>query len=229
MVEFERMAYTRSRRRRRAPSKKKQLLVETALALFMRYGMKRVTVSEVCEQAKVSKVTFYKHFDDKIALARDVINLLSDRIAARIDEIVALSAPLERKVELLVEQRVRMAREWSPELIHDLFHAGPELAALFRERAQQNRDRYVAFIRAAQAAGDMRPEIHPDVLLAVLDKLYELGAADELVQRAGGFDRLTRDVNNIFFYGVLSRHGAQPQNSPAPRAGSPPNVPRKVM
>jgi AcrR family transcriptional regulator len=172
----------------------------------MRYGMKRITVSEVCEQAQVSKVTFYKHFTDKLDLAKLVVNVLSDRIAARIDEIVGLAAPLPRKVELLVEQRVRMAREWSPELIHDIYHADPELAALLARRAQENRERYVVFIRAAQAAGEMRPEIHPDVLLGVLDKLYELGGNDELVQRAGGFERLTRDVNNVFFYGVLSRH-----------------------
>jgi len=194
------------KRRRRVASKKKAELVETALTLFMRYGTKRVTVSEVCEQAKVSKVTFYKHFTDKLDLAKAAIALLSDRIAARIDEIVALPVPLPRKVELLVAERVRMAREWSPELIHDIYHADPELAALITRRAQENRERYVAFIRAAQAKGEMRPEIHPDILLAVLDQLYELGRKDELVQRAGGFERLTRDVNNIFFYGVITRH-----------------------
>jgi AcrR family transcriptional regulator len=213
------------KRRKRGESKKKALLVETALTLFMRHGMKRVTVSEVCETAGVSKVTFYKHFDDKIALARQVIELLYGRVAARIDEIVAMPVPLTKKVELLVEQRVRMVREWGPELIHDVFHADPELAALVTRCAAENRDRYVAFIRAAQAEGEMRPEVHPDVLLAVLDALRALGGNDELAQRAGGFERLTRDVNNIFFYGVLSRHD---QNSPLPRVGSPPNTPWNV-
>jgi AcrR family transcriptional regulator len=193
------------KRRRSSESKKKPLLVETALALFMRYGVSRVSVGEVCEQAGVSKFTFYKYFTDKIELAKAAITLLSDRISARIDEIVAMPAPLATKVALLVEERVRRAKEWSPELIHDLYHSDPELAALATRRVHENRDRYIAFVRSAQATGEMRPEVHPEVLLAMLDRLYELGKDDELVQRAGGYERLTRSVNNVLYYGLLSR------------------------
>ncbi|HEY5949414.1 MAG TPA: TetR/AcrR family transcriptional regulator [Kofleriaceae bacterium] len=193
------------KRRRPSESKKKPLLVETALSLFMRYGMNRVSIGEVCEQASVSKFTFYKYFTDKVDLAKAAITLLSDRVSARIDEIVAMPIPLPTKVAMLVEERVRMAREWSPELIHDIYHADAELAALFKQRAQQNVDRYVAFVRSAQATGEMRPEIHPEVLLAMLDRLYELGKDDDLVQRAGGYERLTRSINNVLNYGLLTR------------------------
>jgi AcrR family transcriptional regulator len=193
------------KRRRATESKKKPLLVETALALFMRYGMSRVSIGEVCEQADVSKFTFYKYFTDKIDLAKAAITLLSDRVAARIDEIVAMPIPLPNKVALLVEERVRRARDWSPELIHDLYHGDPELAALATRRVQENRDRYVAFVRSAQATGEMRPEVHPDVLLAIIDRLYELGKDDDLVQRAGGYERLTRSINNVLYYGLLAR------------------------
>lgn len=190
---------------RKRGSKKKLVLVDTALALFLRYGLKRVTVSEVCAEADVSKVTFYKHFSNKVDLAKRVIEVLSDRILERIDEITSMDVPLPDKVKLLVDERVRMAREWSPNFIDDLYHADEELAELFAERAARSRQRYVDFLRDAQASGEMRAEIAPDVLLGVLDKLYELGADETLVAKAGGFEGLTRDVNNIFFYGVMTR------------------------
>lgn len=204
-AKVERAAPGPRKRRRSAESKKRALLVETAVSLFMRYGVSRVSVGEVCEQADVSKFTFYKYFTDKIDLAKAAISLLSDRVSARIDEIVAMPVPLANKVALLVDERVRRAREWSPELIHDLYHADPELAALATRRVQENRDRYVAFVRSAQATGEMRPDVHPEVLLAMIDRLYELGKDDELVQRAGGYERLTRSVNNVMYYGLLSR------------------------
>ena len=43
-------------------SAKSKLIVETATDLFMRYGVKRVTVEEICQTAKISKMTFYKYF-----------------------------------------------------------------------------------------------------------------------------------------------------------------------
>jgi AcrR family transcriptional regulator len=192
-------------RRRRTASKKRAMLVETAIELFKRYGMKRVTVAEICQQAGVSKVTFYKYFTDKIALAKEVIGALSDAIVRRIDEIDGLEEPFPRKAELLVDERVRMAREWSPDFIEELYHADDELAELVAERVRGTRDRYEQFIRRAQAAGEVRPDLQPEVVLAVLDKLRELGGDEDLVRRAGGYEPLTRDVNNVFFYGITRR------------------------
>lgn len=202
------MAYTLNPMRTAAApraSKKKAKLVEAAAELFKRYGIKRVSVTEVCEAAEVSKVTFYKFFSNKVDLAQRVIEVLTERIQARIGEIAALDMPLPEKVAMLVEERVRRAREWSPEFIDELYHLDPALGELVLESARRTRMLYIDFIRRAQAAGEMRPEVHPEVALAVLDKLYDLGGDDALVQRAGGFERLTRDVNNLFFYGMLRR------------------------
>lgn len=191
----------------RAPrvSKKEAKLLETAVELFKRYGIKRVSVTEICATAEVSKVTFYKFFPNKVELAKRVINVLADRNVERMDEIESRKIGFPEKVAALVAERVRLAREWSPAFIEELYHAEPEVAACFAERANGVKARCVDFIRRAQAAGDVPREIHPDVALSVLDKLYELGADEQLVQRAGSFENLTRDVNHIFFYGLLRR------------------------
>ena len=42
-----------------AKNKKKQSIIKASRDLFMRYGIKRVTVEEICETAGVSKMTFY--------------------------------------------------------------------------------------------------------------------------------------------------------------------------
>ena len=33
--------------------------------LFWKYGIKRVAIEEICKQAHVSKMTFYKYFKNK--------------------------------------------------------------------------------------------------------------------------------------------------------------------
>ncbi|NQV51449.1 MAG: helix-turn-helix transcriptional regulator, partial [Candidatus Marinimicrobia bacterium] len=39
-------------------------ILRTAEKLFMQFGYNRVTVEEICREAKVSKVTFYKYFSN---------------------------------------------------------------------------------------------------------------------------------------------------------------------
>ena len=57
---------------------KYQQIVETATDLFMRFGVKRVTVEEICRTAQISKMTFYKYFNNKIELAEYIIFSILD-------------------------------------------------------------------------------------------------------------------------------------------------------
>ena len=50
---------------------KKEQIVHTAETLFTRYESKRVTVEEICRLARVSKMTFYKHFSNKVELIKE--------------------------------------------------------------------------------------------------------------------------------------------------------------
>ena len=68
-------------------SNKSQLIVETATDLFMRYGVKRVTVEEICQTAKISKMTFYKYFKNKKVLAEHIIYSILDYAQIEFDAI----------------------------------------------------------------------------------------------------------------------------------------------
>ena len=53
-------------------SKKIGQLVTTAQELMMRHGIHRVTVEEICSDANISKMTFYKYFKNKIELTKSI-------------------------------------------------------------------------------------------------------------------------------------------------------------
>ena len=53
-------------------------IVEAGRQLFFRYGLKKVTVTEICTGAGVSKMTFYKYFPNKQALAKTIMDGITD-------------------------------------------------------------------------------------------------------------------------------------------------------
>ena len=60
-------------------SKKQQQIVNSGKELFFQYGVKRIRVEEICRKAKVSKMTFYKYFENKFALAEHIVQeILND-------------------------------------------------------------------------------------------------------------------------------------------------------
>jgi AcrR family transcriptional regulator len=48
-------------------------IIEAAQDLFWHYGIKKVTVEEISDQAGVSKMTFYRKFENKFELAKVVL------------------------------------------------------------------------------------------------------------------------------------------------------------
>ena len=47
-------------------SSKEQVIMETARRLFWKHGISRIKVKEICEESEVSKMTFYRLFNNKI-------------------------------------------------------------------------------------------------------------------------------------------------------------------
>ena len=56
-------------------------IVKTAKELFWKFGIKRVTIEEICREANVSKMTFYKFFSNKNELLHTVIEEMFDKIS----------------------------------------------------------------------------------------------------------------------------------------------------
>jgi AcrR family transcriptional regulator len=62
-------------------NKKVKSIMETARDLFWKHGLKRVSIEEICQKSGVSKMTFYRHFDNKTELAKAVFdNVINDSI-----------------------------------------------------------------------------------------------------------------------------------------------------
>ncbi|UCD39298.1 MAG: helix-turn-helix transcriptional regulator, partial [Fidelibacterota bacterium] len=75
--------------------------MRTAEHLFSRFGARRVTVEEICREANVSKMTFYKYFPNKVELVRTIRDNWEEEGFMRFDEINAMDLPFPEKIDLM--------------------------------------------------------------------------------------------------------------------------------
>ncbi len=61
-----------------------------------------------------------------------------------------------------------------------------------------------------QKQGEIRKDLEPRLILAVLEKLNDLGRDVNLVKMYPSHVELTREVNTVFFYGILG-NGNRPK------------------
>jgi len=178
------------------PSKREQIL-QTAHELFSRHGAKRVTVEELCRVAGVSKVTFYRHFANKIALLETIRDRVADETFAAFDAIDALDIPFVEKIERMTWYKAGQAHRMNVDYIRELVSTDAVHAEVKR--------RFQANLRRARERGEIRSDIDLEFHWLVLQKCNELfveGAWQEVLPDAATF---TRQLRTLLWFGLLTR------------------------
>ena len=185
--------------------KKKTQIINTSMDLFLKFGMKRVTVEEICSTAKVSKMTFYKYFPNKIELVKHLLDTISEMIVSKISELRKLNISFTDKINLWIEFRLEITSKYSKEFIDEFFNADEKLATFINQMNKNNFTHFVKFITDAQKTGEVRQDIIPEFIPFVLDNLYGLVKNDDVNRLYPDILKLTRELNNFFFYGIMAR------------------------
>jgi AcrR family transcriptional regulator len=110
-------------------NKKMQQLLATAQDLLMRHGIRRITVEEICSEANISKMTFYKYFKNKIELIKYLLNQIFSEQMTAYREIMEQQIPYPDKVKDMIQLKYEHTKMISQEFIHDLYkNPVPEIA-----------------------------------------------------------------------------------------------------
>lgn len=174
--------------------------------LFIKFGTRRVTIDEICRLAKVSKMTFYKYFPNKVELAKAVLNRLAETQMAVFRDIMARDVPFEEKVRQTIQMKLeagrRLGNEWPLEILENPdTDIGRFLQSMTGRIAREVRDEY----EKAQKNGDIRADVRMDFIFFFLDHLQAMFQDERLLRMYDSIEDLTVELVNFFFWGILPR------------------------
>ncbi len=185
---------------------KRRQLIQTAKELFFRYGIKRVTVEEICKEAKVSKMTFYKHFRNKNELVKTWITELTDDAMGNYRNIMDSDMPFKEKVRETINMKLEGSDGMSKEFFSDYIpHAEPELRDFLHKRMQEVMGLVINDYAEAQKRGDIRQDMKIEFILWYLNKMLDLMEDESLQQMYDSPQDLIMEMVNFFFYGIMPR------------------------
>jgi AcrR family transcriptional regulator len=177
-------------------SKKRDQLIQTGEVLFVKHGMRRVTVEEICREAGVSKPTFYQYFENKEALARRIVESWIDEVLQQISVIEEVEVSFPEKLKQILGLKQALSARPGPEFFEDLIPLEIDLGYALQ--------RVMQFIVKGQQEGDIRADVRPEVLMAsfnLLNTMQHDPGIRALYEDAG---TLAGDVFKLFHYGILS-------------------------
>ncbi|NLN47656.1 MAG: TetR/AcrR family transcriptional regulator, partial [Clostridiales bacterium] len=179
----------------RPASQKSRKLIDTARTLFFKHGVKRVTIEEICEKADVSKVTFYRYFNNKEDIVRQIRDELMTAGFSKYDEIIARDIPFPEKIDEMTKWRVAFISQMNSEFIEDIVP--------FEDTIAEMKKRFMKNIMNAQEKGEVRQDLSPGLIWLAAEKLYEIALDGRWKDAVPDFNELHRQLRTMYIHGLL--------------------------
>lgn len=184
-------------------------IVEVAHHLFWKFGIKRVSVKEICEQAQCSKMTFYRHFDNKTDIAKEVLRQLISESHEKYQVIMNKSTSFSEKIHEIIVLQAEQTETISAEFFQDILSGNEsELETFLHSLSQKFHNLILIDFKKAQKNGDIRKDLNIEFALHFSDKLSAMITDPELQAHFDTTQELIVEITNLFFYGIGTKESS---------------------
>jgi AcrR family transcriptional regulator len=174
--------------------------------IFCKHGIKRVIIEEICSEAGVSKMTFYRTYSSKIELVEQVPFALTEQGIAKYHQIMSADESFDQRTKAMIETKKRDVETFGEELIKDIYLSDNEqLKVIVEKYRSQSLQIFIDDLRKAQNDGWVRPKLKPEFVLEMLNVIYLKMADPAFIALFKEMKEATEELTNFLFYGILSQ------------------------
>lgn len=187
----------------------KDKILEGSLGLFMKYGIRSVTMDDIARHLAVSKKTLYQHFADKDDLVFKMSEMYLERSYRQYEQITLGSS---NSIEELSKISVRMKHDMenlNQSMLFDLQKYHPKAWSLYIDhKIKIISQSVVRNIRQGMEDGYFRPEINPDIMAVTRLALIEAAFNAELFPKDQfNFVEVQIQLFDLFVHGLCTEKG----------------------
>jgi AcrR family transcriptional regulator len=188
-------------------NKKQSDILATAKELFWKYGFKKVSIEEICREAKTSKVTFYKFYGNKIEIAKAIIDQIVVDSMNEFNLLIEHSSSISELFGRLLEMKKNSIHEISKEFLAD-FYADNSLGLkeYIRLKGIEVGDETKSGLKKLQERGLIRKDMNIEFFIYFSKQMNTLMEDPYLLSLFPSADALIMEITNLFTYGMTPRN-----------------------
>lgn len=187
----------------------KEKIQKGAEDLFMRYGIRSISMDDIARHLSVSKKTLYQHFADKEDIVTVTCRAHLDRNAKDFDAMRERSQNAIEELHMLSVCLKKNMEDMNPSLLFDLQKFHPRAWNIWLEHKNKTiRESVVRNLKQGMEEGYFRPEMDPDVIAAVRMELVQLAFNEDIFPRERyRLPEVQMQIFEHFVFGLLTEKG----------------------
>lgn len=187
----------------------KEKILKGSEELFMRYGVRSISMDDIARHLGVSKKTLYQHFADKDELVlmvsrghleRNIIQFdgIRDEAKNPIEELAKISVCMKQNMETL-----------NPTLLYDLQKFHPKAwSEWINFKGKYLRESIVRNLNQGIADGYIRPDVNPEIMAATRIELVQLAFNNDIFPPSRfRLAEVQEQIFDHFVFGLVTEKG----------------------
>ncbi|MBP2079503.1 TetR/AcrR family transcriptional regulator [Oceanobacillus polygoni] len=196
---------------RRREQKKKDI-IEAAIALFIKYGVQKVSIAEIAKEASVSQVTIYNYFESKSNLVQHTFQYYVDQIWDEMKHLLTSELPYEEKIKQLISFEKNMANsstnnQFYQDLLKDYATGQSYVEEVY---IKEGLPLLIEFVNDGKNQGFIDPSLSNEAILFYLQMFQEYMQRDDIVHT---LLPISEDLTKLFFYGIVGERKNDYENT----------------
>lgn len=187
-------------------NKSYQAILVAAKSVFWKYGIRRVSVEEICKEAGVSKMTFYRLFSNKSEVAKEVLIAVMNESMDKYRNIMLQDISFTDKINQLIKLKYDGTLEMSQEFLSEVYQSDEmNMRELLVEYQKNGLDAFMIDLKKAQKEGWIKEGIKPEFILYILNKINDMLLDKSLTAIYTSTHETIMALTNFFFYGIIQK------------------------
>ena len=169
-------------------------ILDTAMTLFAKNGIKAVKMDDIARTLNISKRTIYELYENKEVILFEGIKRYNQRREEEMSQFVKGNTNVMDIILNVYKVKVEEFRFTNP-LFYDDIEKYPDVMAYLKKSREENRKELIAFLNKGVKEGYFREDINNDLVTILFDSIGQLFLQKRLYARFS----IESVLNNIMF------------------------------
>ena len=182
---------------------KQEQIFSKGKELFWKYGFKRVTIEEICREAKVSKMTFYKYFSNKSKLAMVILDRVFDESILKIRKLGETHEDAGRTLEKIMRLKFEGSKGIGEEFVKDLYaYPEAELKVYMETKTQEVFTEVIHLYERGKKDGWVRKDLNIPFMIQFTKSSMDLVTKHDFMPHFNNYQDMILEITRLFIYGI---------------------------
>ncbi len=188
-----------------------QRIISKTHELFMRYGIRSVSMDDIAYHLGMSKKTIYQYFADKDALVDGVLDIELQRNYRQCEMHKLNKENAIHEIFMAIDDMQDMLKQLNTSIVHDIQKYHPKSFQKLNEHKQEFFYKIIKDnLECGIKEGLYRPEIQVDILAKFhIETIFVVMNGEVFPTSKYSLSKVSQEVLENFLYGIASLEGIQ--------------------